>query len=164
MNFQNMIDGFAVNQRAGAGGIVADHAADIGAITRCGFRRKMQAGRFDLLIQFIAHETRLNAHPTLVLVQLKNAIHEFGTINHQRLADGLAGQARAAPARQNRHAVFRRGANRLHDIVFVARDNHANRLNLVQAGVGAVQIARDLVKIYFAFDFAPEFDFEVMEI
>ena len=65
-------------------------------------------------------------------------------------AGGLAGQARAAAARDDRHAEPRGDRHRGRDVVRRAREDDREWLDRVQAGVGREQVARVGVRAYLS--------------
>ena len=76
-------------------------------------------------------------------------------VDHQRRADRLPGQRRAAAARQDRHAVAGGQLDRGRWTSSVDFGNdHADRLDLVVGGVGGVEHARDGVEADLASDAA----------
>jgi hypothetical protein len=74
----------------------------------------------------------------------------LGKVDHQRLADGLAGEAGAAAAREDRDTKFVRGLQRGEHILLIL--GHADRDggDLIAAGVGGVDAERALVEVDLA--------------
>ncbi len=77
-------------------------------------------------------------------------------VDHDRVVDRLAGEARAAAARQDRGAVLVADAVGGDDVVERPRDHHADRRLAVVRGVGRVQRARRGVEPDLALQLAPE--------
>ena len=74
------------------------------------------------------------------------------TVEHQRLADGLARLRGAAAARQHRRALLARDRHGRLDIRDRARAHHAYRLDLVDGGVGGIAPALERVEQHLALD------------
>src|SRR5262249_31035429 len=72
------------------------------------------------------------------------------TIQDDAGADGLAGEAGAAAAGGEGHLHLGGDLDRGAHVLDGARDDHAERLDLVDAGVGAVQPARGGVEAHLA--------------
>ena len=58
-----VVAGAAVDDRVGAAGIVADHAADHGSVGGGGFGAEEQPVAGDGVVQFVADHAGLDAHP-----------------------------------------------------------------------------------------------------
>jgi hypothetical protein len=99
---QHVIDGLAVRERMSAGGVVADHAADGGAVRGRGVGTEEQSLAADMRVELVLHDAGLHAAPELLFVHFEHAIHGLGEIEHDGMSDRLAGQRRAAAARQHR--------------------------------------------------------------
>ena len=83
---------------------------------------------------------------TCVGVDLVDDVHVVREVEHQPApACCLAGQARAAAARDDRHTETRGDAAPRRDVVRVARERHRERLDREHAGVGREQVARVVV-------------------
>ena len=79
---QHVIGGFTVYQRALAGGVGVDHAAQGGAVAGGQFRREEVAERPQILIQLILDDPGFDFHPALFDVDLQNAVHMTRHIDH----------------------------------------------------------------------------------
>ncbi len=88
----DVIQSFAVGERVGAGGIVADHAADGGAIGSRGVGAELQPHRPNVSVELVLHQSRLDAAPKLFFVHLQNILHVFGKIENDRMSHRLPGQ------------------------------------------------------------------------
>ena len=73
-------------------------------------------------------------------------------VDDQARAERFAGHAGAGPARAQRHLVLRRIADQRLHVLLVARHDHAQRPDLEDAGVGAVQGTRQVVEEEFPLD------------
>ena len=77
----------------------------------------------------------------------------------QPLADSLAGLRGATAAHRHRTAGAAADFQRAQDVLAVLRYDDAQWRDLVHAGVGRIQGARDGVEAHFAFDLLAEFPF-----
>ena len=141
---EHVIDGLAVEHRAGAARVVGHHAADGGAARRRHVGREAQVVRAQRRVQLVEHHAGLDARPSLVGIDLEDAIQVLRGVEHEAGADRLAGLRRAAASRRDRHAVPRGDLDGAHHRLGRSRDDDAERLDLVDAGVGRIQRARHL--------------------
>ena len=100
----------------------------------------------------------------LVGIDLENPVEMLRGVEHQAGADRLPGLRRAAASRRDRHAVSRGDPDRAHHRFGRARNDDAERLDLVDAGVGRVQRARHLVEANFAVDRGFELALQILRI
>ena len=77
-------------------------------------------------------------------------------IQDQRAPDRLAGLRDATPARQDGHALLARNRQRRAHVVVGARDDHAERLDLVVRGVGGVAATAERVEQHLALQLAAQ--------
>ena len=91
---------------------------------------------------------------------LEQAIEVLGRVDDQAAADRLAGLRRAAAAHRERAAKSRAELDDRDEVVLRPRNDDPDRLELIDAGVGGVERARDRVEADFAgharFEGAPE--------
>ena len=87
-------------------------------------------------------------------IDMQDAAQMFGAIDHQRAVDRLPALAGAAAAGQDRDAFIARDRHRGHHVVDRFRHDHADRLHLVDRGVGAVAAAAGAVEQHLALDVA----------
>ncbi len=97
---QHVIGGFAVDQRALAGGIRVDHPANGGAVTGGEFRCEEIAVRFEVLVKLIFDHARFDPHPSLFRIDLDDAVHIARHINNDALVQRLTVGSGAAAARR----------------------------------------------------------------
>ncbi len=129
----HMIDGGAVAGRPCAGGVVADHAAEGGAVERGRVGAEHEAVLGGVAVEVEADHARLDLDRLRFRVEVANVGQVAGAIDHQGRAHRLAGQAGARAARQHRHVQL---AGDLHDgaqVVAGAREDHAQRPHLMEA-------------------------------
>ena len=146
----DVVQGFAVDDRVGAAGVVADAAADAGAVGRGGVGGVLQAVGGHLAGQLLQDDAGLHPRPLLFGVDFQHIVEVLAEVQHDGVVHGLAGQAGAAGAGQHRDAFP--GAKVHHGLHIgrAAGDDDAHRLHLVDAGVGAVKQAGVGVKAHFA--------------
>ena len=138
----NMIDGLAVPERASTRRIVADHPADRGPIAGRDVRAEHQTQWLQVRIELVEYDARLDAHRHRVTVHDANPIQVFGKIDDDRRADRLAGEAGGCPPRNDRHVLFRGDRHGRDDVLGGPGHDDAQRLDLVETGVGRVQATR----------------------
>ena len=92
-------------------------------------------------VEPVEHEAGLDPDRALLRVQLEHAVQILGEIDHQAGADRLAGLRGAAAARHDRHARLARDPERRLDVGVGPGEHDADRLDLVDRGVGAVAAA-----------------------
>ena len=115
-----------------------------------------------MVVQVVLHEAGLHAGPQLLGVHLEDAVHVARAIEHERVVDGLAGERGPAAARQDRDAELARHLDRRLDIVGVAGNDDADRLDLVHGGVGRVEEAGSLIEADISADSPAERALEVV--
>ena len=118
--------------------------------------RARSAGRCgrSMRVQVVEHDAGFDPRPALVGVDLEHPVQVLRGVEHEPGADRLAGLRGAAAARRDRDAVLggdRDGAD--HRLGGLGNDD-AQRLDLVDAGVGGVKRARDRVEADLAVDSA----------
>ena len=142
----HVIDHLAVDDGTSAAGVVADHPAQRRPVAGGGVGSQPQAEARRRGVEVILHDTGLHPSQTAVGIDLQDPVHVLGAVQHDGAADRLPGQARPATARQHRNARVRAQAQRGGNIVSVARQNHADGQDLVDAGVRAVEDAGEVVE------------------
>jgi len=96
---QDVVLGHAVQDRVGTGGVVADDAADGGAVGagRVGAEHQAVAGQ--LGVELGKDDTGLHTSHPRARVNLQDLVEVFRGIDYERCADRLPGQAAAPAAR-----------------------------------------------------------------
>jgi hypothetical protein len=146
----------AVADGARAAGVVAGHAADGGAIRRRDVDGEEQALRLQPGVEVVGDHPGLHLDPARLLVEVNHAVEVAAGVDDQRLADRLPALRGAGAAREHRDArVAGDGDGRL-DVARGARHDDADRLDLVDRGVGAVAPARGRVEQHLALELARE--------
>ena len=137
----DVVQGLAVDDGVRAAGVVADAAADAGAVGGGRIRRILEAVGGDLTGQLFKDDAGLDARPLFLGIHLKDVVEVLAEVEDDGVVDGLAGQAGAAGTGQHGDALARAELHDGLDIRGVARDHDAHGFHLVDAGVGAVEQA-----------------------
>jgi len=156
--FENVIEGLAVGERVRARGVVAYHAADRRAIRRRGVGSEEQTLGPDMRVQFVLDQPRLHATPQLLPVHFEDPVHVFGEIEDDGVADGLAGERRAAAAGEDGNVELIRDLDSRLYVSLMARDHDTDRLDLVHRRVGGIEEAGIFVEADFAVDALSQFN------
>src|SRR6185437_6790977 len=139
----------AVTERARAGGIRGEHAAER-AFAVGWVRRETPANARQFLGEIAIDYARLNADG--IGAHIQNGAEMFAQIDNQPRAERFASDARARAARHQGHLMLAGVAyQRLH-VLFVARHDDAGRPHLEDGGVRAVERARQIIEQQFAFE------------
>ena len=152
VEIEHVVDRLAVQHRARAARVVADHAADGGPVGGRDVGGEAQPVRREMRVQLVEHDAGLDARPPLGRVDLQHPVEEPGGIELQPRADGLTRLRSAAPAGGDRHPVPAGDLDGAQHVVAVADDHHPGRFDLIDAGVGGVQDATDPVEAHLAVD------------
>ena len=114
--------------------------------------REAQAERRQLRVQFVQHDARLHAHPALLRVHFEHAVVVFRDVDLDAVADRLP----ACEVPPPRMVIGQRKRRQISSARRMSSrclgDHHAERLDLVDAGVGGIERAGDRVEADFAFD------------
>ena len=139
----------AETERVGAGSIVGEHAADCAdvAARRVGSKTPAHSRQPD--IQVAVDDAGLNAHG--IRAHFQNTAKMLAQIDNDAAAERFAGDPCAGAARNQRHLVFRRVTNQGLDILLILGNDYPHRLDLKDAGIGAVKRARRLIEKDFSF-------------
>ncbi len=148
--FEDVVDRLAVEHRAGAARVVGHHAADGGAAGGRDVGREAQSVRLELGVQFVEDDTRFDDGPALGDVEVEDAIAVLRGVNLQPLSDGLPGLRRPSASHRQRAAVAGTQLDDTDDVVTGARDDDAERTELVDGGVGRVECARHRIEAGFS--------------
>ena len=131
-----MIDCFSVQNRPGARGVIAHHAANRRAVCCRDIGRKPQSEGLQLGIQLRQDHARFDARPPVFLVYFENAIQILGRVNLQTLANRLPGLRCAAAAYCEWAPQSVAGPDNFDNIVARFRNDNAERFNLINTGIG----------------------------
>ena len=156
VQLSNVVDGLAPEYRVRAARVIPHGAADVAAVACAGVGREKHAVRRQMVVQLVEDDAGLSADPALFSVDLDYIVHVLGEVDDDGVAYRLTRQARAAASRQDGYAV---AGGRLDDsdhVVGGLGKHHPDGLNLVDAGVGAVEHSGHLVEANLAFDPLPQ--------
>ena len=149
---QNVIDGLAVKHAARAAGIVGHHAADGGAAGRGDIGREAQPQRSQLRVQLVQHHARFHARPALRRIHFEQAVVIFRSVDLNPFADRLSRLRRAAAAHRDGAAKAPADLDDANNVFARLRNHHAQRPDLIDAGVGRIERPRNRVETDFACD------------
>lgn len=100
-----VLAGAAVDNRVGATGIVAQHAAEHGPVLGGGLGPEEFAVGSEVSVELVAYHARLDAGPAFGCVDLEDLSEVLGYVDDDALADDLTGERSARRARNERGAV-----------------------------------------------------------
>src|SRR5262249_3277219 len=127
-----------------SGGIGGQHAAD-GTLSTAGrVWREAAPAAGKLRVQLMVNDAGLQSDG--IRADVQDGAEVPAEIDNEAVAQRLTREAGPGPARHQRKAVLRGIADQGLNILFVSWHSHSQRLNLKNAGVGAVQGARQLVE------------------
>ena len=147
---QPIADGFR------AAGVVAGHAADGAAGVGRWIDREEQLFAPQRGVELAEHHAGFHQRRVLLRIDVQDAAQVLAAVQHQRAIHRLAALAGAAAARQHRHAVFARDRQGGGHVVDGFRDHHAERLDLVDRGVGGIAAAIGGIEQHRAADVAAQ--------
>src|SRR5437764_21050 len=110
----------------------------------------------DRLIQLIQDNARLNSDRSAGRIDVENLIQILAAVKNDPGAYRLSRQAGSAPACDYWDVHLKSDLHAGHQVGNAPRNNHAQRLNLIDAGVGAVELARSRIKANLALDMTPQ--------
>ena len=118
---------------------------------------------FRFLLQFVQHQTRLNAREFVFRIDREDAIHVFREIDDDCDIAALTGQTRPPAAACDRCAKFSAKIDSDDDISAVARNDNADRNLAIVGAVGGIKRARAVIETHFAADRARKFGGELRD-
>ena len=139
------VDGLAVEAGMGAAGVVADAAADGGAVGGGGIDRVVQPVLAGGLVEFAEHEAGLDAGRAGVGVDLGDAVHPAGEVEHDGVVHALAGEAGAGAAGEDGDAAGAGHVDGGRNIGGAAGEDDRDRFHLVEGRIGGEEQARGSV-------------------
>ncbi len=152
VNREDVVHHVAVAHRARTATVVRGHAADRRLSGRRHVDRIPEAMALELRIQVIEHDSRLDPGRAPGHVELEQLVQVLAVIDYEGCADGLTALRGSRAARQDRYVRVRGNRKRGQRIAFVPRYDDAERLDLVNRGIGRVTAARKRVEEHFAFE------------
>ena len=107
-------------------------------------------------VQLVEHDARLDARPPLRHVHLEQPVEVLRGVHDDAAADGLTRLGGAAAPHRQRAAMTAAGGHRTHDVFARLDHHHAERLDLIDAGIGGIERTGDRVEPHLALDLALE--------
>src|SRR5262245_38205040 len=114
------------------------------------------------MVELVLYQPGLHPRPLLLDVDLDDLVHVAREVEDKGAVDRLAGERGAAAARQQRDLLIARDLHRSANVVGIARDDDANRLDLVHGGVGRVEELGALIEPDITADDATQRTLEVV--
>ena len=141
---EHVFPGVAVTDQPGSGGIGRHHASDGTLCSPGRVRGEASAVAGQHPIEVAVDDAGLHAHR--IAAHFEDRLEMLTEIDDQARAQGLAGHAAAATAWHQGKVILPRVADyRLH-VLLVERHHDAHGLDLENAGIGAVQHAREVIE------------------
>ncbi len=153
---KDVVDRLAVDDAARAGGVVAHQAAEVGAAGGGDVGAELQVVVAEDAVEGVEHDAGLDPRDAGGGVDVEDGVEVLAAVEHDAGADGLAGEAGAATARGDGDAHGRGDLDGGDDVLGGARDDDAERLDLVDTGVGGVELARGGVEANLALEVGAE--------
>ncbi len=100
-----------------------------------------------MCIELVEDNARLDPHSHGVPVNDSNPVQVLGEVNDDTRADGLPGKAGGGASRNDRHALVRGDRHGGDNVLCRSRHDHAERLDLIETGVGRIQAAHPGVEV-----------------
>ena len=100
-----MVEGDAVHDGMRPRSVVPDHSSECRTIAGRDIGWESPSGLLQMGVELVEDNSRFHAGEALLEIHIENTVHVFGEVDHDRGANSLSGQARSAPARQNRQTV-----------------------------------------------------------
>ena len=108
----------------------------------------------------IEHHTGLHRGLVLIGVDAQDFVQVFRTVNDQRCANCLAALRCSCAAWQDRHPLLRGNLQRNARFLLGARDDHADRLDLIDGRIGGLAAARKRIEQHVSCDVRPQAPFQ----
>ncbi len=144
--------GLAVLQRVGAGGVVADGAAEDALVPPRGVGGELEPVGFDRVVQPGDGDPRTRPGRPGVGVDVDDLVHVPFEVEDDRLVDRLPRQAGAAATREHRDVLRRTVRHHRLDVVGRPRRHHPDRALPVGACVRREQFPRVRIEPHVAVD------------
>ena len=144
-DFEDVVASATVDERVGAAGVVAEHAADAASVAGGGLGAEKEAVGFEGEVEFVANHAGLDPRPTLGGIYFENVVEVTADIDDDAAADDLAGDGGATGARDEGGVVFMRIANEFGDVILFLGEGHAQGQLAVGTCIGGVGYAVEAV-------------------
>ena len=132
----HVVNHVAVAQRARTAAVVGGHAAERGAARGRGIDRKEQFVLPQPAVQPVEDHARFDPRPPRRDIDRNHLVHMPAAIDDEGAGDGLPALRGAGAARQDRHPFFAGDRDRRRGVGAIARDDDAQRLDLVDRRIG----------------------------
>ena len=140
----------------GAGGVIADHAAEVGAARGGDFGAELQTVRSESTVELIENNAGLHAGDLQVRVDVEDVVEILAAIENDAGADRLPREAGAAAARDDGDVHLQGDLHGGLQGRCGFWDDDADRLDLVNACVSGVKPTRDRIESHLAIDMAAQ--------
>ena len=97
-------------------------------------------------VERVEHDARLHSDRHRLAIEREHAVQVPAVVDHERRANGLAALRTGAATREHRHAEFAADVEGGAHVVVRPRDQHADRLDLVDRRVGRIAAAGSAVE------------------
>ena len=132
----------------GPAGVVSDHPTEISSATGRNIRTKLKSMGNQVGVQFVEHDTRLYADPSLLCIQFEDLAHVAREIKVEARPHGLTRQTGSSTARQDGESGLGRRADTVHHIFGVMWDDNASRVDLIDTGIVGVEDSGQVIETY----------------
>src|SRR2546427_4028174 len=105
-------------------------------------------------IQLFLHDAGLYDSPPFIRVHLEHAVQALRHVDDDRFPNGLSGKTRPAASRKNWYFELPCDLHRGENVLVGSRNHDSDRLDFINAGVGAVHQPRSPVEADFPVDAA----------
>ncbi len=127
----HVVGGHSIDQRMSPGRVIGDTAAKGGSLGGGRVRTELQVVRRQGSVESIQYDPGLDFCRQRIRVDLVDLVEITRAVQDQRSADGLARQAGACPACQDRDFEFGGCANNPRKVICMFRKDHSDGLNLI---------------------------------
>ncbi len=152
----DLVRRLAPAHRVGSARVVADHAAERAAAVRGRVGAEGEPVHGGGLAEAIQDEAGLDDRAACGRIKVDQRIDVLRQVEDDAAADRVAGHARAAASRGERHVELATDPDRRYDILFVTREHDTERHAPVVRRVGAVERAGGRAEVDLAAQLAPK--------
>lgn len=152
-----MVGGHAVKDGVRASGVVANYATQRGAFSGSGVGAKLESVPGSGAVKRGENKTRLDGGGASFGIDFDEVVEVAGAVNDEGVSNRLTSQAGAGAAREDWNPIFCGQFNSGVQVILGTGNHNAERLHLINGGIGAVENARDGVEADFAAEMFLEF-------
>ena len=153
---EGMVLGSAIGDRTPARGVVGQHAPQAAVVLAGRVGGEEGTQRLDVLVEHAHDDARLHPGPRPVGCHLEDPVHVAGEVDLDAGADRGAGQPRPRAPGYERQVVLGRVGHEPDHVLGVAGRDDPQRLDLVDAAVSGIQVARQVVELDVALEDASQ--------